>query len=77
MDKQELFDLDAKEQVELLNGKLQAGATIEDICAEFDTTTVELGKHGLYYVKGTFMVKPHRGFQTTKPSGWEVRGRDQ
>lgn len=71
VEKQAFLDLDANAQLELLNGKLEAGASIEDLCAELDLTKVEFGKHGLYYVNGKFMVKPHRGFQTTKASGWE------
>ncbi|MGV8084159.1 MAG: hypothetical protein AB2L09_11090 [Coriobacteriia bacterium] len=71
MEKQEFLGLDAKAQLELLNGKLEGGASIDDLCAEFDMTKTEFGKHGLYFVNGKFLVKPHRGFQTTKASGWE------
>lgn len=71
MDKQEFLGLDAKEQLAQLNGQLEAGQTIDDLCAQFDMTKTEFGKHGLYFVNGKFLVKPHRGFQTTKASGWE------
>lgn len=71
VEKQEFLDLDAKAQLEFLNGRLESGASMEELCEELDLTKVEFGKHGLYYVNGKFMVKPHRGFQTTKASGWE------
>lgn len=71
MDKQAFFDLDGDAQLAYLNSKAEAGQGFEEISADLDITKEEFGKHGLYFVGKKFMLKPMRGYQTTRRSGNE------
>ncbi|MDR3307686.1 MAG: hypothetical protein LBS58_02150 [Coriobacteriales bacterium] len=69
----EFVELDGNEQVTYLNEKLADGKAPEDIYADLGTDKSALGKYGIFYVppRKTFMIKPMRGYQTTKLSGNE------
>jgi hypothetical protein len=69
----ELVELGGDEQTKWLNGELAAGKTPEDIYAALGTDKAGIGKVGIFYVppKMSFMVKPMRGYQTTRLSGNE------
>jgi len=69
----ELIELSGDEQTSWLNGQLAEGKAIDDIYAELGTDKSGLGKVGIFYVppKKNFMIKPMRGYQTTRFSGNE------
>jgi hypothetical protein len=69
----ELIELTTEEQHVWLNSQLVAGNTPDDIYAELGTDKAGLGKVGIFYVppKKSFMIKPMRGYQTTRLSGNE------
>jgi hypothetical protein len=69
----ELIELTTDEQAAWLNDQLVAGQTPDDIYAELGTDKAGLGKVGIFYVppKKSFMIKPMRGYQTTRLSGNE------
>ncbi|MDR1713987.1 MAG: hypothetical protein LBR39_07560 [Coriobacteriales bacterium] len=69
----ELIELTTEEQEKWLNDELAAGKTPDDIYATLSTDKVGLGKVGIFYVppKKSFMIKPMRGYQTTRLSGNE------
>ena len=70
---EELHELSGEEQTKWLDGKLAEGLTPEEIYDLLGTDKSRLGKIGIYYVppKKCFMVKPMRGYGTTKFSGNE------
>lgn len=72
MDKDKFLELELEEQVDYLNKLCEEGKDLEEITGIIDIDKRELGKYGLYYVKGKFMGKPMRGYQTSKRSGNEV-----
>ncbi|MDR1962107.1 MAG: hypothetical protein LBQ16_07485 [Gracilibacteraceae bacterium] len=69
----ELIELSSGEQEAWLNGQLAEGKTPEDIYAALGTDKTGIGKVGIFYVppKKAFMIKPMRGYQTTRLSGNE------
>jgi hypothetical protein len=69
----ELIELATDDQAAWLNDQLVAGKTPDDIYAELGTDKGGLGKVGIFYVppKKSFMIKPMRGYQTTRLSGNE------
>jgi hypothetical protein len=69
----ELIELATDEQETWLNDQLVGGKTPDDIYAELGTDKAGLGKVGIFYVppKKSFMIKPMRGYQTTRLSGNE------
>jgi hypothetical protein len=69
----EFVDLSTDEQESWLNGQLAAGKTPDDVYAELGTDKAGIGKVGVFYVppKKAFMIKPMRGYQTTRLSGNE------
>lgn len=69
----QLVELSGDEQVVWLNEQLAAGKTPDDIYAQLGTDKAGVGKVGIFYVppKKAFMVKPMRGYQTTRLSGNE------
>jgi hypothetical protein len=69
----ELIELATDEQEKWLNDQLAGGKTPDDIYAELGTDKAGLGKVGIFYVppKKSFMIKPMRGYQTTRLSGNE------
>lgn len=69
----QLVELSGDEQVAWLNEQLAAGKTPDDIYAQLGTDKAGVGKVGIFYVppKKAFMVKPMRGYQTTRLSGNE------
>jgi hypothetical protein len=69
----EFVELTTDEQEKWLNDQLVGGKTPEDIYAELGTDKSGLGKVGVFYVppKKSFMIKPMRGYQTTRLSGNE------
>jgi hypothetical protein len=71
MEKSEFLELELQEQIAYLNGLGAEGKSITDIEEALGMTQRELGAIGLYYVRGTFMGKPMRGYQTAKRSGNE------
>jgi hypothetical protein len=70
---EEFAELSGDEQSSWLNGQLAEGKTPEDIYAILGSDKAGLGKIGIFYVppKKSFMIKPMRGYQTTKFSGNE------
>jgi hypothetical protein len=69
----ELVELSTDEQEDWLNERLAAGLDPDAIYAELGTDKSGLGKVGIFYVppKKAFMIKPMRGYQTTRLSGNE------
>ncbi|MDR1016771.1 MAG: hypothetical protein LBL67_04835 [Coriobacteriales bacterium] len=69
----ELVEKETKEQSDWLAEQVAAGKTPDDIYAELGTDKAGLGKFGIFWVppKKAFMIKPMRGYQTTKLSGNE------
>ena len=69
----ELIELSGDEQTSWLNEQLAEGKTPDDIYEMLGTTKGGIGKVGIFYVppKKSFMVKPMRGYQTTRLSGNE------
>lgn len=57
MTKDELLSMHHKDAIAYLNGKLEAGESLDDILAELDMKIAELTKSGLLYIKG-------RGFKS-------------
>ena len=72
MNKDKFIELDLEEQVDYPNKLCEEGKDLEEITGMIGIDKRELGKYGLYYVKGKFMGKPMRGYQTSKRSGNEV-----
>jgi len=70
---EELIELSTEEQEKWLNDGLAGGKTPDDIYAELKTDKIGIGKVGIFYVppKKAFMIKPMRGYQTTRLSGNE------
>jgi len=71
MEKQEFLDLDGAAQLKFLNSKAEAGQSFEEISSEMDISKEEFGKYGFYYAGKKFMLKPMRGYRTTRRSGYE------
>ena len=69
---EELLQLDDKVQLEYLNSALDGAKSAEDIYVELGTDKAQMGKFGFFLVGKKFMVKPMRGYQTTKFSGNEA-----
>jgi hypothetical protein len=69
----ELIELSTEEQEKWLNDRLADGLSVDDIYAELGTDKSGIGKVGIFYVppKKSFMIKPMRGYQTTRLSGNE------
>jgi hypothetical protein len=69
----ELIELTTEEQEAWLNERLSAGKTPDEVYAELGTDKAGIGKVGIFYVppKKSFMIKPMRGYQTTRLSGNE------
>jgi hypothetical protein len=69
----ELVELSTDDQEKWLDEQLAAGLTPDDVYATLKTDKGGLGKVGIFYVppKKKFMIKPMRGYQTTKLSGNE------
>jgi hypothetical protein len=69
----EFADLGTEEQQAWLDERTDAGKSAEDVYAELGTDKPGIGKIGIFYVppKKKFMIKPMRGYQTTKLSGNE------
>jgi hypothetical protein len=69
----ELIELTGDQQTTWLNEQLAAGKTPDDIYAELGADKSSIGKIGIFYVppKKSFMIKPMRGYQTTRLSGNE------
>jgi hypothetical protein len=68
---EELVDLSTEEQIAWLNRKLEEGLTGEEIFAALGSDKAGVGKFGIFLVGKKFMVKPMRGYQTTRLSGNE------
>jgi len=70
---EELQELSGDEQTAFLDGQLAQGLSPDEIYAQLGTDKSAMGKIGIYYVppKNAFMVKPMRGYGTTKFSGNE------
>lgn len=64
----ELLEMEDGEQLSYLNGLIDAGKSIEEICADLATTRMDLARVGFFVVKGRFMLKPTRGYARTKPT---------
>ena len=64
----ELLELDDEAQLAYLNGQLDEGKTVEEICAELGTARMDLARVGFFVVDGRFMLKPPRGYARTKPT---------
>lgn len=64
----ELLDLEDSAQLEYLNGQLEAGKSVEEVCADLATTRMDMARVGFFVVKGKFMLKPTRGYARTKPT---------
>ena len=64
----ELLELDDAAQLAYLNGQLDEGKSIEDVCADLATTRMDLARVGFFVVKDRFMLKPTRGYARTKPT---------
>jgi hypothetical protein len=69
----ELIEFATDDQEKWLNDQLAGGKTLDDIYAELGTDKSGLGKVGIFYVppRKSFMIKPMRGYQTTRLSGNE------
>lgn len=69
----ELIEMTTEEQEKWLADALASGKTPDDVYADLGTDKGGLGKVGIFYVppKKAFMIKPMRGYQTTKLSGNE------
>ena len=69
----EFIDLTTDEQEQWLDDQLAAGLTADEVYAALGTDKNGLGKVGVFYVppKKKFMIKPMRGYQTTRLSGNE------
>jgi hypothetical protein len=69
----EFEELSTDEQANWLAEQLASGKTPDDVYATLGTDKSGLGKIGIFYVppKKAFMIKPMRGYQTTKLSGNE------
>ncbi len=76
MEKNEFLELELEEQIAYLNGLCDEGKEMADIEAALGLTQRELGANGLYMVRGKFMGKPMRGYQTAKRSGNEYQKTD-
>ncbi|MDR2197769.1 MAG: hypothetical protein LBO07_07415 [Coriobacteriales bacterium] len=72
----ELLELSTAEQEKWLADQLAGGKTPEEVYAALGTDKGGLGKVGIFYVppKKAFMIKPMRGYQTTRLSGNEKTG---
>jgi hypothetical protein len=70
---EELVDLSTDEQTSWLNEQIAAGKTPDEVYEMLGTDKGGIGKYGIFYVppKKAFMIKPMRGYQTTKLSGNE------
>lgn len=64
----ELLELEDDAQLAYLNGLLDEGKTVEDVCAALGTTRMDLARVGFFVVKNRFMLKPTRGYARTKPT---------
>lgn len=64
----ELLDLDDQEQVNYLNDLISAGKTEQEAYADLSTDKREMAKVGFFFLNGTFMLKPTRGYAKTKPT---------
>jgi hypothetical protein len=69
----EFEELSTEDQAKWLAEQLEEGKTPDDVYAALGTDKGGLGKIGVFYVppKKAFMIKPMRGYQTTKLSGNE------
>ena len=69
----EFEKLSAEEQTAFLDARLADGLTPDEIYELLGTDKSGIGKIGIFYVppKNSFMVKPMRGYGTTKFSGNE------
>ncbi|HBQ85417.1 MAG TPA: hypothetical protein DER33_03635 [Syntrophomonas sp.] len=64
MKKENFLKLDAKAKGAACQAELDAGKSYEEILAELGLTKKELEiQHGIYHVKGKFMVKLMPGYQ--------------
>jgi hypothetical protein len=72
MNMTEFADLDGDAQKKYLDDAIAAGKSFDDVYADLGTNKAELGKLGIIPVKDKFMIKPMRGYQTTKKSGNEA-----
>lgn len=64
----ELLELDDDAQIEYLNGQLDEGKSVDEICADLSTTRMDMARVGFFVVKNRFMLKPTRGYARTKPT---------
>ena len=73
MNKQEFLNLADTAQLKYLNEEAAKGISFNEIAAGITMNKKELEKIGFYYVKDKFMLKPMKGYNTTKRSGNEEK----
>ena len=52
----ELLELDDDAQIEYLNGQLDDGKSVDEICADLSTTRMDMARVGFFVVKNRFML---------------------
>lgn len=64
----ELLSLGDQEQLDYLNDLLAAGKSEEDVYENLSTNKREMAKVGFFFLDGSFLLKPTRGYAKTKPT---------